>query len=97
MRRVPQKRDASEAAIVEALRKCGWSVQQISAKDAPDLLLGLAGVTYLAEVKTGNGKLREGQARWHQAWEGHPVFILRTVEEALRLRDRLETGPQEDY
>ena len=36
------KRDASEASIVEALKKSGWSVLQVSVKDGPDLFAAKA-------------------------------------------------------
>jgi hypothetical protein len=78
------KRDLSEPAIVTALRLCGWSVQPISVPDAPDLILGKAGRTYLAEVKTGKGKVKPGQALWHREWRGADVVILRSVDDALR-------------
>lgn len=83
--RLRAKRDASEAAIVDALRRCGWTVTHLSLKDAPDLLLARAGMMVLAEVKTGTGELRPGQARWHAAWPGPPVQILRTVEDVIEL------------
>lgn len=78
------KRDATEPAIVEALRRCGWSVQPISVADAPDLILGKCGRTYLAEVKTAKGRVKPGQAEWHRKWEGADVVILRSVDDALR-------------
>jgi hypothetical protein len=86
------KRDTSEKAIVEALRKSGWSVEFLSLKDGPDLLLGLGGATYLAEVKTGKAKLKPGQAEWHASWRGCAVWVLRSVEDALNLREAIEAG-----
>jgi hypothetical protein len=86
------KRDTVEASIVGALRKTGWSVEFMSIKDAPDLLLGLHGMTYLAEVKTGKAKLRPGQFIWHAQWGGSPVIVLRSVDDALALREKLESG-----
>lgn len=80
------RRDESEKAIIEALLANGWSVQQISARDVPDLLIGKNGRTYLAEVKTGSGKLRPGQIRWHGQWKGKAVLVLRTVTDALEVR-----------
>jgi hypothetical protein len=61
-------------------------------KDGPDLLLGLGGMTYLAEVKTGKAKLRPGQFIWHAQWGGGSVHVLRSVEDALALREKLESG-----
>ena len=51
----------------------------------PDLILGKNGITLLAEVKTGNGKLRPGQKTWHDDWRGSKPWILRDVEDVLVL------------
>lgn len=85
MRRVPQKRDASEAEIVRALRASGCSVAFVSGKDVPDLLIGLRGRNVVAEVKTGKAKLRPGQAAWADAWRGEKPVVLRSVDDALAL------------
>lgn len=76
------KRDVSESPIVKALELCGWTVQPLSQKDVPDLLLSRQGVTAVAEVKTGNEPLRPGQARWWARWQGE-IVILRSVADAL--------------
>lgn len=83
------KRDASEKAIVDALRACGWSVEYLSLPDGPDLLIGRNKRTHLAEVKTGKKKLRQGQAQWHAAWRGAPVCILRDVYDVYQLNEFL--------
>ena len=79
------KRDTHETAIVKCLRLSGWSVEHLSMRDAPDLLLGKNGVTLLAEVKTGNKKLKPGQKKWHDEWKGSKPWILRDVEDVLAL------------
>jgi hypothetical protein len=79
------RRDSTEAEIVDTLRACGWSVAFLSAKDAPDLLLGKHGLNLLAEVKSGTKKLRPGQADWHRDWRGGTPYVLRSVEDALTL------------
>ena len=79
------KRDTSEAAIVQYLRKAGWSVLQLSVKDGPDILCGKHGVNVLLECKTGTRKLRPGQVKWGQDWQGDPPYVIRTVEEAEAL------------
>lgn len=47
-------RDASEAAIVAALRGVGASVTLLSQDGVPDLLVGWRGETFLLEVKTAS-------------------------------------------
>jgi hypothetical protein len=76
------KRDLIEQDIVALLRVNGWSVQPLSLANGPDLLLGRGDVTSLAEVKTGNKKLRPGQAEWHANWRGSPVLVWRSVADA---------------
>jgi len=84
------KRDASEAAIVEALRTAGASVIRM---DTPvDLLIGYRGVTHMAEVKTPGTaygrQLKPSQKQFAETWRGSPVIILRTVDDALQLLAR---------
>jgi hypothetical protein len=83
------RRDKSEAPIVDVLKKLGWSVQALSLRDAPDLLLGKNKITLLAEVKTGTGKLKPGQQDWHDNWRGFPVVVLRTPDDAIKLTNKL--------
>ena len=79
------KRDTVETEIVAALRAFGWSVVHLSLTDGPDLLIGKYRTTFLAEVKTGRKELRERQARWHAAWRGSIVLVLRTVDDVKAL------------
>lgn len=78
------KRDSNEPGIIEALRAAGASVEQLSKKGIPDLLVGFDGTTFLMEVKSGKGKLTEDEATWIQEWRG-TVHIVRTIQEALRV------------
>jgi hypothetical protein len=84
------KRDLSESAIVDALRKLGWSVEFLSIAYGPDLLIGRSGSTHLIECKTGKGKLKAGQATWHREWRGAPVHVLRTPYEVVEFTTALE-------
>lgn len=74
-----KKRDTSERAIINALKQFGMDVIQI---DQPvDLIVGWRGVNYLAEVKTGKAKLRDGQAKFVETWRGQ-VVVLRNPADA---------------
>lgn len=77
------KVDATQSAIVAALRKAGCQVQSLAAigKGVPDLLAGRAMKLWLLECKTGNGDLTPAQRKWHALW---PVHVVRTPDEALR-------------
>ena len=74
------KRDGNEARIIQVLRDLGATVQQLNDANAPDLLVGHAGKTFLLEVKNKGGKLTPGQAQWHDAWHGQPVPVTGVVQ-----------------
>ena len=85
------QRDTSEPGIVRALTALGCSVQPLSGKDVPDLLVGIRGVNVLLECKAAAGarggtnhrNLTEGQTRWHSTWRGLKPYVVRTADEAL--------------
>lgn len=80
------KVDASQEAIVAALRAAGASVQSLAqiGQGCPDLLAARAGQMWLLEVKTGKAKPNDLQARWHIAWNA-PVHVVRSEDDALRV------------
>jgi hypothetical protein len=78
LRAYGNKRDASEAGIVEVLRVAGALVYRL---DRPcDLLVYYRGVIRVVEVKTGKGKLTENQKEFRKHW---PLHIIRDVDGAL--------------
>lgn len=79
------RRDAGEAAIVDALRLVGVSVRQLSGRGVADLLCGLHGVNHLVEVKARKGRVTSDQQAFTAEWRGGPVQIARSVEDALKL------------
>jgi hypothetical protein len=84
--------DANHSEVMAALRKLGCSVEDCSAigrRGVPDLLCGLAGVTFLVEIKTTTGELSGDQVDWHRAWKGALVFTIRTAEECATLCKRI--------
>lgn len=78
------RRDENEPEIILALRRAGASVERISMRGVPDLLVGFRGVNYLMEVKTAKGRLDDEQITWHDNWYGQNT-IVRTVDDALRI------------
>lgn len=78
--------DSTQAAIVDALRKCGAFVQHITqvGNGAPDLLVGFRRRTFLLEVKGPKTPLDPRQVEWHASWRGLPVDVVRTPLEALQ-------------
>lgn len=79
------KQDANAPAIALALRKCGASVLDLHAVGGgcPDLLVGFHGSSWLMEVKTATGSVRDSQQAFARDWRGSPVVVVRTVAEAL--------------
>ena len=76
------RRDQSEDDIVLALEQMGFHVERVSAPGFPDLCLSRAGRFYLAECKTGKGRLTKAQTFFHAAARA-PIPILRTVDQAV--------------
>lgn len=78
------KRDKNEAAIVAALEEIGATVQPLSGKGIPDLLVGFRGQTFLLEVKDKGKHLTDDQVQWHTGWNGLSVAVVYTSEDAYR-------------
>jgi hypothetical protein len=84
--RFAARKDKTQDAIVEALRRYGASVCVTSGKGIPDLLIGYLGKhTLLAEVKSNHGKLTPAQDKFHAEWRGGRIYILKTVEDAVAM------------
>lgn len=75
------KIDATQTAIVEALRAIGVSVE-IIAKPV-DLLVCCRGETSLIECKSPGGSFTKDQAEFLSRWPGK-VHVCRTPDEAIR-------------
>lgn len=77
------KRDGNEQTIVRTLEGIGAQVYRLSQKGLPDLLVCFNGRTILVEVKSKGGALTPAQYDTLQAWQGAPIEIVWTVNEAL--------------
>lgn len=84
LKRYAAKRDSNEREIIDALKRIGAEVIELSAKGVPDILVGFRGKNYLFEIKSDKGKLTPDQVKFHQIWTGQ-VEIIRTVDEALTI------------
>ena len=86
MGRVAAKIDANQPEIVDALRALGCSVQSLASvgDGCPDLLIGVANVWFLIEVKMPGELLNPRQKRWHAEAMGR-THLARTVDEALTI------------
>lgn len=91
--------DDNQPEIVKALLDAGCSVQSLASVGlgTPDLLVGLAGVNILLEVKNLdglNGHVRRGaglskeQLGWHGRWKGQ-VHTVHGPQEALEVLGKI--------
>jgi len=85
--RYAARRDDHEPLIIKALEDCGCSVEKLSQRGVPDLLVGVATQhgrrNLLIEIKRPRGRLTADQVEWRARWRGQYV-VVRTVDEALR-------------
>lgn len=81
--RYAAKRDATEAAIVDALRQFGCVVIALSQPGIPDLLVRTPdGRAHVVECKAPRGTRTPAQLKFLGIWG--PVPLLRSPEEAVR-------------
>jgi len=76
------RRDTAEPEVVEAFLEGGATIERL---DRPcDLLVGLAGVNHLVEVKTNQARLRETQETFRKRWRGGKPVVVRTAAQARK-------------
>jgi hypothetical protein len=75
--------DVNQAAIVQALRHVGASVEII--RKPLDLLVGYNRRTYILEVKQVKGRISQGQEQFLKDWQGDIAVVVRNASEALRV------------
>lgn len=100
------KVDRNHAEVVNALRKVGCSVQDLSAvgDGCTDLAVGLEMFAFgrvipfvtMMEVKDGEKipskrKLKPRQQKWHDEWKGHKC-VVESVEDALAIVAAIKRG-----
>lgn len=86
-----RKVDANQAAIVETLRRFGFSVCILAriGKGVPDLLVGGLNrntntpENVLVEVKSSGGYLTPDELDFRNEWRGQPVLIAYGAEAVL--------------
>lgn len=96
-----KKIDATQVAIVKALRDYGCSVTHLHevGRGCPDLLVGIHGRTGLLELKDGAKppsarKRTPQQVTWWMEWKGGPVGLAIDVDSALRFARMLAFGEE---
>lgn len=86
------KKDANHNEIVDAFKKLGAPVMDLSSMGGgvPDLIVECQGVLHLVDVKnpkTGYGKrgLNKLQKKWAEQWNGGPVYLVYTLQDVENL------------
>lgn len=90
------KRDANHREIVEAFEKMGIDVLDLADQGGgcPDLVIGCFKKNHLVEIKNkktsyGRRGLNKLQKEWASRWQGSPVHIVTSVDEAVALINRI--------
>lgn len=80
-----RKVDKNQKEIVEVLRKRGFYVALTHRQGDgyPDLHVSKGRRAQLIEVKDGNEALTPKEEKFHTEWQGPPIAILRSIEDAL--------------
>ena len=78
------RRDVAQKPLIEALKRSGYSVLDISqvGGSAPDLVIARAGHTTLVEVKTGKAKARANQHEFAKHWHGE-LIVASDIDQIL--------------
>ena len=88
MRYAVHRKDANQQVIIDALQKVGVKVCVLGGKGIPDLLVGYRQKLSLFELKDGSRypsqrRLRDGQKKFADEWQGYPVFKVETLADAF--------------
>lgn len=92
------RRDSNQQDVVGWYRDLGCTVIDCAdlALGHPDLLIGCAGITGLAEVKSEDGTLTGAQQTFLAGWRGGAVAIVRAqddvIEHVTKMRQRARGG-----
>jgi hypothetical protein len=77
--------DANHADVVKWYQDCFCSVVDTHKLGFgfPDLVIGCAGLTELAEIKTEDGELLPSQRTFVKSWRGSKVTVIRTQDDVI--------------
>lgn len=94
-----KKVDANQVDVVAALRAAGATVLHLHevADGCPDLLIGIAGINALIEIKDGHQppsaqRLTPDQVSFHRTWRGMPVKVVTSATQAFEYARGLVGG-----
>lgn len=88
--------DSNQGEIVAAIRKLGATVAHTHTigKGFPDICIGYAGQTMLAEIKDGSKppsgqKLTKDEQDWLDSWRGG-CYLIRNIDDAAKAVETLK-------
>lgn len=91
--------DSNQVEVVAALRAAGATVLHLHevADGCPDLLIGIAGINALIEIKDGHKppsaqRLTPDQVSFHRTWRGMPVKVVTSGTQAFEYARSLVGG-----
>ena len=88
-----KKTDKNQQEIMDAMRKMGASVTDLSkvGKGCPDLLVGINQKTAIVEIKSSSkAKYTSHQEKWLETWKGGTVARIDSIESAITLLQMLK-------
>lgn len=87
---MPKRTDVNHKTIINAFKKLGFSVKDLSAvgEGFPDLLIALRGNNYLIEVKSEKGKLNDRQKKFIDTWNS-PVYVIHSTDEVIEFYNQM--------
>ena len=79
------RRDGNHSDVAKWYRELGCTVFDLAdvGLGCPDLLIGIAGVTCIVEVKMPDGTLTPAQQTFLAGWRGGEVAIVRTQDDVI--------------
>lgn len=82
-RLIEAPRDANQSAVMQRYRDFGCSAEDLGAVGGgiPDLLIGCAGITDLAEVKMPGEELRPSQRTFNDRWRGSRAWKVESLDD----------------
>lgn len=81
MKRYSAKRDLNEPKIIEYLKRVGCTVQALSQRGVPDLLVAYGPFNLLMEVKGPTGTLTPDEQSFFKKWGNSQVAVVHSIHE----------------
>lgn len=84
--RTDARKDSNQARLVDDLRKIGATVEILSGRGLPDLLVGFRRLNFLLEVKAPGGELTRAQSDFFRLWRGQAAIVTALEDARMVLK-----------